>query len=211
MKVSLFVSGFTASLLLPALLLAASPAASLPVSSSAQSARVSSPSNLAASLASLAEEEKLAHDLYAAFAQLYPSVRQFAQIASAEERHLNALRGLLAAAGTPDPTKGLPAGVFADEGVSALYLSLLRKGSVSTAAALEVGRLVEELDIEDIDEVLASSPPASVVRVLESLRRGSVSHLAAFTGGASSSPNQPGGPGKAHAAHPNQPGRAGSR
>lgn len=51
----------------------------------------------------MAEEEKLAHDLYTAFADRY-EVRIFGRIAAAETNHLTAVRTLLDRYDVTDPT-----------------------------------------------------------------------------------------------------------
>jgi len=60
-----------------------------------------------------------------------------------------------------------------------VYLSL-EKGSLSIKDAMEVGRLVEINDIEDLDRILQGNPPDDYRVVLENLRSGSEYHLAAF-------------------------------
>ena len=133
-----------------------------------------------AALASMAEEEKLAQDLYGAFAARYPSVA-WDNIGAAESTHLAAVRSLLARYGIADPTAGLAAGSFASTDIGALYDSLLARGSASEAEAFEVGRLVELDDIEELDAALAGVTAPDVLRVYANLRRGSTQHLAAFT------------------------------
>ena len=63
-------------------------------------------------LAAMAEEEKVAHDLYVALAAKYPELRQFANIPKAELQHLAAVRTVMARYGIADPTVGYAAGEF---------------------------------------------------------------------------------------------------
>lgn len=133
-----------------------------------------------AALAAMAEEEKLARDLYAAFAASYPSV-VWDRIGAAESTHLAAVRSLLARYGVADPTTGMAAGEFATPAVSTLYASLLAQGSVSETAAFGVGRTVELDDIAKLDTALAGLSAPDVLRVYRNLRSGSVAHLAAFS------------------------------
>ena len=63
-------------------------------------------------LAAMAEEEKVAHDLYVALAAKYPAAPQFANIAKAELQHLTAVRTVMARYGIADPTAGLADGKF---------------------------------------------------------------------------------------------------
>jgi hypothetical protein len=71
-------------------------------------------------------------------------------------------------------------GVFTNPDLQALYDSLIAQGSVSEQAAMEVGVVIEETDIVDIDAMFLTITEPDVVAVLESLRAGSVNHLAAF-------------------------------
>ena len=54
----------------------------------------------------MAEEEKLAHDVYVALAARYPDLMQFARIQRSETMHLTAVRTLLTRYGIADPTTG---------------------------------------------------------------------------------------------------------
>lgn len=128
----------------------------------------------------MADEEKLAQDLYAAFAQTYPSA-VWDRIGAAETTHLAAIRTLLARYGIADPTATLPAGSFASADTAALFTSLLAEGSASEAAAFGVGRTVELDDIAKLDEARAGVTAPDVLRGYGNLRNGSTQHLAAFT------------------------------
>ncbi len=131
-------------------------------------------------LAGMAEEEKLAQDLYAAFATLYPSA-MWDRIGSAEATHVAAIRTLLTTYAIADPTAGLPAGTFASPSVAAMYADLLAQGSVSEAAAFGVGKLVEIDDIAKLDAARVGVTAADVLSVYANLRNGSTQHLSAFT------------------------------
>lgn len=85
-------------------------------------------------LARLAEEEKLNHDLYAAFAKAY-DLPVFEHLAVAEANHLQALRTLMDRYGIADPTAGKAAGVFASATVQAAYDRLLAQGKTGQQAA----------------------------------------------------------------------------
>lgn len=130
-------------------------------------------------LAGMAEEEKLARDLYAAFAARYPT-RVWMNIGAAESTHLAAIRTLLARYSVADPTEGTAAGSFASAGIQALYTTLLAQGSASETAAFSVGRTVELDDITKLDAALVGLTATDVRQVYANLRRGSTQHLAAF-------------------------------
>ena len=126
------------------------------------------------------QEEKLARDMYQALSAKWDHVT-FANIAVSEQRHMDAVDGLIQRFSLTDTTPEAP-GVFTIPELQALYEELLAEGSKSLAAALQVGVLIEETDIEDLDEALAATQDPTVTRVMTNLRRGSANHLAAFTG-----------------------------
>ena len=133
-----------------------------------------------ATLLSMREEEKLAHDVYVALAKTSGDAR-FTNIAASELRHEQALERQLALFGIADPTDGLGVGVFATEAFQRLYEQLVAKGSVSTAAALAVGVEIERLDIADLARAIAETDEPSLDRAYAALKAGSTNHLAAFT------------------------------
>lgn len=131
-------------------------------------------------LAAMAEEEKVAHDLYLALAARYPAVTPFARIATSEARHLAAVQAMLARYDVADPTAGKPAGQFASAQMQSLYDSLLA-GATTPALALAAGVSVEKADIADLREALSGLTAPDVTRVYTRLLAGSRQHLAAFT------------------------------
>ncbi len=133
----------------------------------------------AADLRAMAEEEKVARDLYLAFAARYPS-RVFDNIAKAESAHLSAVRTLLSRYGIADPTAGRAAGSFDSSWARSLYGSLLAQGSVSETAAFGVGKAVEVDDIARLDAALGRATQADVRQVYANLRKASTQHLRAF-------------------------------
>ena len=133
-----------------------------------------------AEVAAMAEEEKLAHDLYVALAAKFPELVQFSRIQAAESRHLDAVQR------AHDPLRHRrsdhrpgPTGEFTAP-FQALYDSLLA-GATTPAAALAAGIAVEKADIADLDASLATVTAPDVVQVFTNLRAGSVKHLAAFS------------------------------
>ena len=131
-------------------------------------------------LKSMAEEEKLAGDLYQAFADKYPAV-VFDRIGAAEDQHLAAVRALLDRYGLSDPTAGRPAGQFATASVQATYDRLLAQGLTDQTAALAVGRQVEQADITSLQQAAAGLDAPDVAQVYWHLLAASQQHLAAFT------------------------------
>ncbi len=132
-------------------------------------------------LASMAEEEKLAHDVYVALAAKFPADYQFARIANAETMHQAALRTLLTRYGLTDPTAGLAAGEFSTAAFQKLYADLVAQATTAENA-LGVGIAVEKLDIADLTSALDGLSAPDVTQVYTNLRNASQHHLAAFGG-----------------------------
>ena len=133
----------------------------------------------AAAILFMREEEKMARDLYNAFADQW-GWPIFSNIAVSEQRHFDSVGMLIDRYGLDDPAAGNAPGVFTDPTIQALYDDLLAQGSESLTAALQVGVTVEETDIADLDKRLAEVTQFDVKRVFTMLRRGSTHHLAAF-------------------------------
>jgi hypothetical protein len=132
------------------------------------------------SLRYMIEEEKLAGDLYEAFAEQTGLV-VFDRIAAAEDRHLESLIAQAENAGIAiDDLTALPSGEYADPTLQALYAELLAAGSASTDAALAVGREVELVDIADLTTAMAAVADTPLVGVYSHLQVASGHHLAAF-------------------------------
>lgn len=127
------------------------------------------------------EEEKLARDVYLS---LYHAWRLpiFSNIAAAEQRHTDQVKRLLENYGLPDPVSNDQIGVFQNPELSALYQELVNRGSTSVAEALQVGALIEEKDIEDLQQAIQATNNPELARVYSRLMQGSHNHLRAFTG-----------------------------
>ncbi|MBI1298358.1 DUF2202 domain-containing protein [bacterium] len=133
-----------------------------------------------AGLVFMVEEEKLAHDVYVQMYELW-GVRTFSNISSSESKHMDAVRTLLSRYGIDDPTVGNGVGVFENADLQALYNELIDMGSQSVSAALQVGVLIEETDIADLEVHIAELEHDDIARVYASLLRGSQNHLRAFS------------------------------
>ena len=127
------------------------------------------------------EEEKLARDLYQANFERY-GVQVFGNITAAEQRHMDAVLGLLQARGLPDPAAGQPRGVFTAAAVQDLYDALAARSAGSVEDALRVGAEVEEIDILDLQRLLDETDAADLLDVYGGLLDGSQNHLRAFVG-----------------------------
>ncbi|MEN8113022.1 MAG: DUF2202 domain-containing protein [Actinomycetota bacterium] len=125
------------------------------------------------------EEEKLAYDVYVTLGDMWDQAI-FANIAHAEQKHMDAVLTIIEMYGLDDPMDGNEIGVFESDELQALYDELIEAGSASAEAALEVGAIIEEVDILDLEEYLAGTANADLIRVYENLLRGSENHLRAF-------------------------------
>jgi hypothetical protein len=132
-------------------------------------------------LATMADEEKMAHDLYVALAAKYPELTQFARVATSETRHLTAVRSMLERYGIADPTAGKAAGEFATASIQSLYDKLLA-GATSSTAALAAGVTVEKADIADLAAAKSGLTAPDVLNLYTHLSTASQHHLTAFGG-----------------------------
>jgi hypothetical protein len=129
-------------------------------------------------LATMAEREKLARDLYTAFADATDDVR-FRHLAMGEAHHLAALQAMLDVYDVTDPTATSGPGEFADDEVAADYDALLEEGSGSEEAAIEVARGIEEEFVDTLGDAArdVEDDASDVSRVYEHLAFASERHL----------------------------------
>ncbi|MBU1586450.1 MAG: DUF2202 domain-containing protein [Actinobacteria bacterium] len=132
-----------------------------------------------ASLLFMIEEEKLAHDVYVTLGDLWGSTI-FSSISTSEATHQDQLLVLLDDRAITDP-RSTETGVFVNSELQALYDELITQGSVSRAAAMQVGIAIETKDITDIAAAAAAEDDAEVIAVYDRLLAGSENHLAAFS------------------------------
>lgn len=123
------------------------------------------------------EEEKLAHDVYVTlFAEWGTTV--FDNISESEQRHTDAVLGLLNKYGIEDPA--LDFGYFADPDLQELFNLLVAEGLKGELEALMVGALIEEVDMEDIVHAMDRTDKADILNVYGNLLAGSENHLESF-------------------------------
>ena len=133
-----------------------------------------------AKLAAMAEDEKLAHDLYVAFGDKYGT--PFSRITDAETRHLAAVRIVLKRYTIADPTTGKAAGTFTTASTQQLYNKLLAQGTASVDGANAAARIVESTDITDLKAAATGVTAPDVTQVYKNLLAASQRHLTAFGG-----------------------------
>ncbi|MCB0918486.1 MAG: DUF2202 domain-containing protein [Actinobacteria bacterium] len=133
----------------------------------------------AAQLLVLAEEEKVAHDLYALAYDTY-GIQTFANIQGAESRHLDAMNRIVTRYDLGDTFELGTPGEFESAELQDLYDGLAERIMTSEEEAVAVGVAVERRDIRDLTGTLADELPWDVERVLTNLRAASEHHLEAF-------------------------------
>lgn len=166
---------------------------------------VSGPDEIETShLTFMREEEKLARDVYITLSEMYPEQPLFSKIAmQSEQTHTDTIRDKLSQLGIPDPnplTNSLPEslGVFMGNEWGwyfvEKYAQLIAMSSENELAALYVGALIEELDMNDIEDCpqvmidagypdpcgLHYTNEKELVNTYSSLLDGSENHLRAY-------------------------------
>lgn len=140
----------------------------------------------------MGDEERLAYDLYL---KLYETsgTNQFYNIATKSEiEHITAVQQMLVKYDINDTelynhnVEDLEAGAYANEHINQLYDELYTKGVKTKQDALEVGCIVEVVDVDDLDLYITNaidSNASDVQGVFEYLRAGSYNHYWAFDTG----------------------------
>ncbi|MDO5696785.1 MAG: DUF2202 domain-containing protein [Dermatophilus congolensis] len=131
------------------------------------------------------EEERVARDLYKAFADMYDGARPFSNITKSEQNHFDAVGRMLTRYGLDDPSDGKAAGTYAYPVLQKNYDAWLTQGKKSQVEAAKAGVELEVEDIATLEASLEKDLPADVTNVYENLLAGSRNHLNAFTRAAS--------------------------
>jgi len=129
-------------------------------------------------LSFMREEEKMARDVYITLYEVWQTPI-FANISKAEQQHMDKIKSLLDSYELPDPASE-ETGVFTNPDIQALYDSLVERGRISQIEALQVGALIEEVDIADLQNALAETENPALERVYTNLMNGSYNHLRSF-------------------------------
>ncbi|MBN2638569.1 MAG: DUF2202 domain-containing protein [Bacteroidales bacterium] len=131
------------------------------------------------SLMQMREEEKMAKDVYLELYDIY-GLNIFSNIASSEQTHMDEVLKLMTAYGMSDPATN-ERGVFVNQDIQNLYNSLVEKGKKSLTDALEVGAMIEDVDIYDLQNFIASTNNTEIKTLYSFLNCGSRNHMRAFT------------------------------
>lgn len=133
-----------------------------------------------ADLLFMREEEKLAHDVYLALANLH-GLTVFTNIAESEATHTEAVKLLLERYALDDPAAATGMGEFTSAVLQTLYTDLVDLGTPTLNEALTVGVLIEELDIVDLDNAIERLEENDDIELVYSnLQKGSRNHLRSF-------------------------------
>ncbi len=132
-----------------------------------------------AGLKLMREEEKLARDVYMVLYDKW-DLPIFNNIANSEQTHTDAVKTLLDRFGIEDPVTTDEPGVFANQELQTLYDDLVNQGSASLLEALIVGATVEDLDIFDLNELIAQTDNQDILLVYNNLIKGSRNHMRSF-------------------------------
>ena len=124
------------------------------------------------------EEEKLARDVYLKLYEQW-GLNIFSNIADSEQKHTDAVIGLINTYGLTDPAKDR-IGEFTDLELQQLYDDLMALGMSDSLNALWTGALIEETDIRDIVNWMSRVDNSDIFLVYENLLCGSRNHLRAF-------------------------------
>lgn len=130
------------------------------------------------SLLYMKQEEKVARDVYQALGARWDHAT-LRNIATSEQRHMDAVDGLITRYGLADTTPA-EAGRYTIPELQELYDALVARGSVSLVEALRVGVVVEETDIADLKAAISVVGEPVIARVFGNLLRASGQHLTAF-------------------------------
>ena len=149
------------------------------------------------SLAYMWHEEKLAKEIYLELNKLHPA-QQLENIATnSEVKHIARVQELVQVydinitnladyeiSYSAEELNNMPVGVFAVPEIQDLYNTLYDLGSASKQAALEVGCMVEVVDINDLDKFLVTAGDNQyLIDAFTFLRDGSYTHYWAFDSG----------------------------
>ncbi len=130
-------------------------------------------------LAFMYQEEKVARDVYIALGDTWGD-KVFLNIQKSEQTHMDAVKGLLIKYGIPVPVVSDTRGEFDNPELQELYDVLIEKGETSRQDAMNVGILIEETDIADLEKRMVDAPD-DVVDVFSKLLKASESHFRAFS------------------------------
>ncbi len=93
---------------------------------------------------------------------------------------MDAMEVLMERYNLDDPIKTDTIGVFTNPELQSLYTALVAQGSESLSAALSVGATIEDLDIYDLERLIADTDNDDLKIVYQNLLKGSRNHMRSF-------------------------------
>ena len=157
------------------------------------------------SLAYMGNEERLAYDIYTVLYNYHndagTEIKQLANIPKSEKKHIEIVQDIIKkynintdiltdvvnpVADKDVAFEAMPTGVYDIATIQELYDMLYAKGIASKQSALEVGCMVEVVDVDDLDhfiEQAEASNATDIVAGFNVLRDGSYNHYWAFDKG----------------------------
>lgn len=124
------------------------------------------------------EEEKLARDVYVFLDDKW-NLRVFNNIKQSEQHHMDMVEYLLSTYKVSYKISD-ERGDFYNKKLQKLYNDLIKKGSKSEYDALEVGKTIELVDIEDLENAMKQTTNSEINDVYSRLIFASNNHLQAF-------------------------------
>lgn len=125
------------------------------------------------------EEEKLARDVYLTLFDTW-DLAVFSNIATSEQTHTDKVSDMIEKYRLADPVVDDSIGVFVNQDLANLYASLIARGLASSLEALQVGALIEEVDMIDLKRAIDETDNADIQVLYENLMSGSRNHLRAY-------------------------------
>jgi hypothetical protein len=132
-----------------------------------------------AAILKMREEEKLARDVYTTLYEKWGN-QTFKKIAASEQKHMDAVKGLIEKYSLTDPVANDATGAFTSPEYQELYEKLVAQGQASQVDALQVGATIEDLDIFDLKETIEKADNQDVRTVFQNLMKGSRNHMRSF-------------------------------
>ncbi len=126
----------------------------------------------------LLEEEKMARDVYSLLGDEF-GIQIFKNISNSEQKHMDFILETMNAYNI-DPIYSIDAGEFINTEIQNLYNTLTNNGMNSPVDALIVGATIEDLDIYDLDQNIASIINETLIQLYAKLKCGSENHMRAF-------------------------------
>lgn len=161
----------------------AAPPTGRPGAQATASALPTSPLSAAekATLLRMADEERMARDLYTTIAEKYPDATQFSRVAASEQQHYDRVLTLLDRYALTVPSA--VAGTYDNAEVQQLYDGWLARAQQSRDEAYRAAVALEQADVKDLQAAIDESDNADLDQVYGRLLAASQQHEQAFTAG----------------------------